>query len=68
MIYLHDAYNMHSIFAPGFPGMLECFHAQEELVKLLMPDVAEVFVSNLTTLPIHTTGGIAINLVYITAG
>lgn len=46
MVYLHDSYDMHAIFKPGFPGMLECFYAQEELVKLLMPDVAEVFVSS----------------------
>jgi hypothetical protein len=44
MVYLHDSYDLHTIFMPGFPGMLECLHAQEELVKLLMPNVAEVFV------------------------
>lgn len=44
MVYLHDSYDMHTIFKPGFPGMMECFHAQEKLVKLLMPEVAEVFV------------------------
>lgn len=46
MVYLHDSYDMHAVFKPGFPGMLECFHAQEELVKLLMPDVAEVLDKN----------------------
>lgn len=49
MVYLHDSYDMHTIFKPGFPGMLECFYAQEELVKLLMPDVAEVFVGHYRT-------------------
>lgn len=44
MVYLHDSYDLHTIFMPGFTGMLECLHAQEELVKLLMPDVAEIFV------------------------
>lgn len=45
MVHLHDVYGLHRIFQPGFPGMLECFHVQEQLVKLLMPDVHEVFVS-----------------------
>lgn len=45
MIHLHDTYELHTIFAPGFPGMLECFYVQEKLVELLMPDVSEAFVS-----------------------
>lgn len=52
MVYLHDSYNLHTIFKPGFPGMLECFHAQEELTKVLMPDVAEIFVRVIVLLTI----------------
>lgn len=36
---------MHSIFAPGFPGLLEVFYVQERLMEWLMPDVYRSFVS-----------------------
>ena len=36
---------MHTIFAPGFPGLLEAFYVQERLVEWLMPDVYKNFVS-----------------------
>lgn len=45
MVHLHDTYELHTIFSPGFPGMLECFYVQEKLVEMLMPEVSEVFVS-----------------------
>ena len=44
MVHLHDTYELHTIFSPGFPGMLECFYVQEKLVEMLMPEVSEVFV------------------------
>jgi hypothetical protein len=40
---------MHSIFAPGFPGLLEAFYVQERLMEWLMPDVFQSFVSVLST-------------------
>lgn len=55
MVYLHDSYDMHTIFEPGFPGMLECFHIQEQLVKQLMPNVHDIFVSQLSRLS-HQVG------------
>jgi hypothetical protein len=36
---------MHTIFAPGFPGLLEAFYVQERLMEWLMPDVYKSFVS-----------------------
>jgi len=45
MVRLHDVYGMHSIFAPGFPGLLEAFYVQERLMEYLMPDVYKSFVS-----------------------
>lgn len=36
---------MHSIFAPGFPGLLEAFYVQERLIEYLMPDLYKSFVS-----------------------
>jgi hypothetical protein len=45
LIRLHDDYGMHSIFAPGFPGLLEAFYVQERLMEYLMPEVYQSFVS-----------------------
>lgn len=50
MVRLHDVYGMHSIFAPGFPGLLEAFYVQERLMEYLMPDVYKSFVSGQCTL------------------
>lgn len=44
LVRLHDDYGMHSIFAPGFPGLLEAFYVQERLMEHLMPDVYQSFV------------------------
>lgn len=46
MCYLHTAYSMHSIFRPGFPGLLESIYVQETLMKRLMPGVYDVLVSD----------------------
>jgi hypothetical protein len=40
---------MHSIFAPGFPGLLEAFYVQERLMEYLMPELYQSFVSFQTT-------------------
>ncbi len=45
MLEIHDAYSMHSVFQPGFPGLLEGFYVQEKLIEHLMPDVYTSFVS-----------------------
>jgi hypothetical protein len=45
---MHDLYDMHGIFAPGFPGLLETFYVQERMLECLMPDVYESFVSALS--------------------
>jgi hypothetical protein len=49
LVRLHDDYGMHSILAPGFPGLLEAFYVQERLMEWLMPDVFQSFVSSLPT-------------------
>ncbi|EIW67373.1 hypothetical protein TREMEDRAFT_13152, partial [Tremella mesenterica DSM 1558] len=43
MVRLHDVYDMHTIFSPGFPGLLEAFYVQERLMEYLMPQVYENF-------------------------
>lgn len=43
LVRLHDAYSMHSIFSPGFPGLLEAIYVQERLMEMYMPDVYNAF-------------------------
>jgi hypothetical protein len=35
---------MHSVFAPGFPGLLEAIYVQERLMEFLVPEVYTAFV------------------------
>ena len=43
LVRLHTSYNMHTIFSPGFPGLLEAIYVQEQITKMYMPDVYEAF-------------------------
>nr|GAT59836.1 predicted protein [Mycena chlorophos] len=43
LVHLHDAYSMHSIFSPGFPGLLEAIYVQERITEQMMPDVYAAF-------------------------
>ncbi len=45
MVRLHDLYDMHGMFAPGFPGLLETFYVQERLMESILPDVYTSFES-----------------------
>ncbi|KAG2022653.1 hypothetical protein CC2G_000387 [Coprinopsis cinerea AmutBmut pab1-1] len=46
LLRLHTSYNMHTIFSPGFPGLLEAIYVQEQLTKTYMPAVYESFKRN----------------------
>lgn len=40
LVSLHDSptkFDLHSVFYPGFPGLMEQFHVQEHLMRLLLP-------------------------------
>ncbi|CUA76632.1 TBC domain-containing protein C1778,09 [Schizosaccharomyces pombe 972h-] [Rhizoctonia solani] len=39
LVRLHDEYEMHTIFQPGFPGLLENIYVQERLIERIMPGV-----------------------------
>ncbi|TFY81529.1 hypothetical protein EWM64_g2484 [Hericium alpestre] len=43
LVYLHDAYRMHDIFSPGFPGLLEAIYVQERIMQEMMPEVYAAF-------------------------
>lgn len=45
LVALHDAYSMHTIFAPGFPGLLEAIYVQERIMERMLPAVFNSFVS-----------------------
>ncbi|ETW87843.1 hypothetical protein HETIRDRAFT_431365 [Heterobasidion irregulare TC 32-1] len=43
LVQLHDKYRMHTIFSPGFPGLLESIFVQERLIQEMMPNVYAAF-------------------------
>ncbi|EGO31155.1 hypothetical protein SERLADRAFT_455886 [Serpula lacrymans var. lacrymans S7.9] len=43
LVRLHDSYLMHTIFSPGFPGLLEAIYVQERTIEFMMPDVYAAF-------------------------
>jgi len=43
MCYLHTAYSMHTVFKPGFPGLLENIYVQEALMKRMVPGAYDAF-------------------------
>ena len=44
LVQLHDAYSLHTVFSPGFPGLLEAIYIQERITEQMMPDVYAAFV------------------------
>lgn len=47
LVRLHDEYAMHTIFQPGFPGLLESIYVQERLVERTMPGVYQALSKNM---------------------
>ena len=43
LVHLHDAYSLHSVFSPGFPGMLESIYVQERIMESFVSDVYDAF-------------------------
>ena len=52
---LHDAYSMHMIFSPGFPGLLEAIYVQERIMQLKMPDVYAAFKKHMVSTTAYAT-------------
>lgn len=55
LVRLHDAYAMHSIFAPGFPGLLEAIYVQERLTQTTMPGVYAAFQKHMISTTSYAT-------------
>lgn len=57
LVHLHDAeiYNMHSVFNPGFPGLLEAIYIQERIIEQMMPDVFKAFKKHMISTTSYAT-------------
>lgn len=55
LVRLHDAYNMHSVFNPGFPGLLEAIYVQERIMETMMPDVYSAFQKHMISTTSYAT-------------
>jgi hypothetical protein len=55
LVRLHDAYSLHSIFSPGFPGLLEAIYVQERLMESTMPDVYQAFKKHMISTTSYAT-------------
>lgn len=55
LVRLHDAYNLHAIFSPGFPGLLEAIYVQERITERLMPQVYKAFKEHMISTTAYAT-------------
>jgi hypothetical protein len=55
LVHLHDAYHMHDIFSPGFPGLLESIYVQERITEEMMPEVYAAFKRHIVSTTAYAT-------------
>jgi len=55
LVILHDAYHLHSVFSPGFPGMLEAIYVQERIMESSMPAVYAAFKRHMISTTAYAT-------------
>ncbi|KAI9445404.1 rab-GTPase-TBC domain-containing protein [Lactarius indigo] len=55
LVHLHDAYHMHDIFSPGFPGLLESIYVQERIIEEMMPAVYMAFKKHMVSTTSYAT-------------
>ncbi|KAL1951377.1 hypothetical protein VTO73DRAFT_526 [Trametes versicolor] len=55
LVRLHDSYSMHSIFSPGFPGLLEAIYVQERMTEQMMPAVYAAFKKHMVSTTSYAT-------------
>ncbi|KAJ7269357.1 rab-GTPase-TBC domain-containing protein [Mycena haematopus] len=55
LVRLHDVYGMHTIFSPGFPGLLEAIYIQERITEQMMPDVYAAFQKHMISTTSYAT-------------
>ncbi|TFK56884.1 RabGAP/TBC [Heliocybe sulcata] len=55
LVRLHDSYEMHTIFQPGFPGLMESIYVQERIMQEMMPGVYEAFKKHMISTSSYAT-------------
>ncbi|OCH93006.1 RabGAP/TBC [Obba rivulosa] len=55
LVRLHDSYSMHSIFSPGFPGLLEAIYVQERITEQMLPAVYAAFKKHMISTTSYAT-------------
>ena len=55
LVRLHDSYAMHTVFSPGFPGLLEAIYVQERIMEQTMPDVYAAFKKHMISTTSYAT-------------
>lgn len=55
LVRLHDTYNMHAIFSPGFPGLLQAIYVQERIMESKMPAVYSAFKKHMISTTSYAT-------------
>jgi Rab-GTPase-TBC domain-containing protein len=55
LVHLHEAYHMHDIFSPGFPGLLESIYVQERITEEMMPEVYVAFKKHIVSTTSYAT-------------
>ncbi|KAL4253616.1 Rab GTPase-activating TBC domain-containing protein [Abortiporus biennis] len=55
LVRLHDHYAMHTIFSPGFPGLLEAIYVQERIIEQMMPPVYAAFKKHMISTTSYAT-------------
>ncbi|KAF8167569.1 rab-GTPase-TBC domain-containing protein [Crassisporium funariophilum] len=55
LVLLHDAYKMHDVFSPGFPGLLEAIYIQERITETMMPGVYAAFKKHMISTTSYAT-------------
>jgi hypothetical protein len=54
-LHTHPFYSLHSLFSPGFPGLLEAIYVQERIIESMMPDVFRSFRDNMISTTSYAT-------------
>ncbi|KAG6811093.1 hypothetical protein H0H92_009019 [Tricholoma furcatifolium] len=55
LVRLHNAYSLHTVFSPGFPGLLEAIYVQERITEQMMPDVFKAFKKHMISTTSYAT-------------
>jgi len=55
LVRLHDSYQMHNIFSPGFPGLLEAIYVQERITEQMLPAVYAAFKKHMISTTSYAT-------------